>query len=220
MSFSKSSMKKYLAEFIGTFALVFCGTGSIIVDQEIGGVELVGIAAAFGIIITAMIYIFGSVSGAHINPAVTLSFWLGKKMPRGDVFPYIISQIAGAFLASGILLYLFPENENLGSTLPTAGIGASVIVEIIMTFFMMLTILGITARKEFSHLAGLVIGLTVTGIIFMAGPISGGSFNPARSIAPAILSGNISSLWLYLIFPSIGAIAAMLLWKFVFAEDD
>ncbi len=212
-------MKKYLAEFIGTFALVFCGTGSIIVDQEFGGVGLIGIAAAFGIIITAMIYIFGNISGAHINPAVTIALYFGKKMPRNEVLGYIIAQILGAFLASAILLLMFPSNKILGSTLPIGGVTESIVIEIIMTFFMMLTILGITARKEYSNLVGLVIGLTVTGIIFMAGPISGGSFNPARSIAPAVLSGNVSSLWIYLIFPTIGTIMAVFLWKYVFEKE-
>jgi len=166
-----------------------------------------------------MIYIFGSVSGAHINPAVTIALYFGKKMPRNEVLGYIVAQILGAFLASAILLLMFPSNKVLGSTLPIGGVTESIVIEIIMTFFMMLTILGITARKEYSNLVGLVIGLTVTGIIFMAGPISGGSFNPARSIAPAVLSGNVSSLGIYLIFPTIGAIMAVLLWKYVFEKE-
>ena len=207
-------MKKYIAEFIGTFALVFCGTGAIIINQQSGGdLGLLGIAAVFGIIITAMIYIFGPLSGAHINPAVTISLALGKLMSKNQVAGYIISQLSGAVLASSILSLMFPENQFLGATLPSGSILQSFSIEFILTFFLMLTVLGVTSKKEFSSLAGLIIGLTVAGIILFAGPISGGSFNPSRSIAPAILSGNLNSLWIYITAPTLGAILAVFLWK-------
>lgn len=207
-------MKKYLAEFIGTFALVFCGTGAIIVNQQTGGsLGLIGIALAFGLIISAMIYIFGNISGAHINPSVTIALTIGKLMTKKEASIYILAQIFGAVFASGLLKFMFPENLTLGATIPSGELLQSFILETVLTFFLMLTILGVTAKKEFSNMVGLIIGLVVTGIILFGGPISGGSFNPARSFAPAIVSGNFTALWIYVIAPTVGAIGAMLLWK-------
>lgn len=207
-------MKKYTAEFIGTFALVFCGTGAIIVnEQSSGSLGLVGIAFACGIIVTAMIYVFGTISGTHINPAVTIALLIGKLTSKKEAFFYIISQLAGAFLASILLKIMFPTNLSLGATLPAGALSQSFILEFILTFFLMLTILGVASKKEFSNIAGLIIGLVVTGIILFAGPISGGSFNPARSIAPAVVSGNVTALWIYITAPILGSIIAMLLWK-------
>lgn len=207
-------MKKYTAEFIGTFALVFCGTGAIIVnEQSSGSLGLVGIAFACGIIVTAMIYVFGTISGTHINPAVTIALLIGKLTSKKEAFFYIISQLAGAFLASILLKIMFPTNLSLGATLPAGALAQSFILEFILTFFLMLTILGVASKKEFSNIAGLIIGLVVTGIILFAGPISGGSFNPARSIAPAVVSGNVTALWIYITAPILGSIIAMLLWK-------
>lgn len=208
-------IKKYIAEFIGTFALVFCGTGAIIVNQQSSGsLGLVGISLAFGIIVSAVIYVFGNISGSHINPSVTIALLLGKVMTKKDASFYIIAQILGAILASGLLKFMFSENLTLGATLPSGGLFQSFILEAVLTFFLMLTILGITSKKEFSAMAGLMIGLVVTGNILFAGPISGGSFNPARSFAPALLSGNLTTLWIYIAAPTLGAILAMLVWKF------
>ncbi len=207
-------MKKYTAEYIGTFTLVFCGTGAIIVNQQTNGaLGLLGIAFAFGLIITSIIYIFGSISGAHINPAVTISLAIGNLMPKNEVVGYLIAQIFGAITASTLLHILFPENVKLGATMPSNGILQSFIIEFIMTFFLMLTILGLATKKENANISGIVIGLTVTGLILLAGPISGGSFNPARSIAPAIVSKNITNLWIYIIAPILGAILSVFVWK-------
>lgn len=207
-------MKKYLAELIGTFALVFVGTGSVIVNDLSGGsLGLVGISLAFGIIISAMIYVFGNISGTHINPAVTIALVIGKVMAKKDALFYVIAQTIGAILASVLLKFLFFENETLGATIPTGGLLQSFIIEFILTFFLMLSILGVTTKKEFSNIAGLLIGLVVTGIILFAGPISGGSFNPARSFAPALVSGNLTALWIYIMAPTLGAVLAMLIWK-------
>ena len=207
-------MKKYLAEFIGTFALVFCGTGAIIVnEQSNGNLGLIGIALTFGIIVSAMIYIFGNISGAHINPAVTIALVVGKLTTIKDASFYIFAQILGAILASVLLKFMFSENLTLGATIPSGELLQSFILEFVLTFFLMLTILGIASKEEFSIIAGLIIGLVVTGIILFAGPMSGGSFNPARSFAPAIVSGNITALWIYIIAPTLGAIVAMLIWK-------
>jgi aquaporin Z len=213
-------MKKYLAEFIGTFALVFFGTGAVIVDQQTGGsLGLLGISAAFGISITAMIYVFGTISGTHINPAVTISLALGKLMPKNEVLGYIIGQVLGGILASTVLFFLFPDNQSLGTTIPSGQIIQSFSIELIVTSFLMLTILGVTSKKEWSNLSGLVIGLMVTGMILFAGPISGGSFNPARSLAPAIISGNFTALWIYLIAPTAGAILAVFVWKIINRDE-
>lgn len=207
-------MKKYIVEFIGTFALVFCGTGAIIVNEQTNAsLGLIGIALTFGIIISAMIYVFGNISGTHINPSVTIALVIGKLTSSKDGSFYIFAQILGSILASVLLKFLFAENLTLGATIPTGELLQSFILEIVLTFFLMLTILGVTSKKEFSNVAGLIIGIVVTGIILFAGPISGGSFNPARSLAPAIVSGNLTALWIYLIAPTLGAIVAMFVWK-------
>lgn len=213
-------MKKYIAEFIGTFALVFCGTGAAIVNQQTdGSLGLIGISLTFGIIITAMIYSFGSISGTHINPAVTIALVIGKLTSLKDATAYILAQILGALVASYLLKFMFPENLTLGGTVPSGEFTQSFIIEFILTFFLMLTILAVTSKKEFSSIAGLIIGLVVTGIILFAGPISGGSFNPARSLAPAIASENYTALWIYLTAPTLGAIAALSTWKGVCGEE-
>jgi aquaporin Z len=209
-------MKKYLAECIGTFALVFFGTGAIVVNEHTNGdVGIVGIALAFGLIIIAMIYTFGAISGAHINPAVTISFALDKKISVKDTLFYIVFQVIGAILASLVLHILFPNNQNLGTTFVSGTVWQSFIMEVIATFFMMLTIYGSTQNgpKKTKAFAGIVIGFTVLGLIFVAGPISGGSFNPARSLGPALVSGNLQHLWLYLSAPILGTVFALFVWK-------
>lgn len=214
-------MKKYIAEFIGTFALVFCGTGAIILDQQTGGsLGLVGIAFAFGIIVTAMIYVFGTISGTHINPSVTIALTIGKLTSIKEASFYIMAQILGALAASGLLRIIFPQSLTLGATIPAGELLQSFSLEFILTFFLMLTILSVTSKKEFSNMAGLIIGLVVTGIILIAGPISGGSFNPARSLAPAIVSGNLTSLWIYITAPTLGAILAVFLWKSIHKTEE
>lgn len=208
-------MKKYLAEFIGTFALMFCGTGAIIINQETGGViSHVGIAATFGLIVMCMIYTFGEISGAHLNPAVTIGFFISGKFEKKEVLPYIGSQIGGAFLATFILKFLFPLNQNLGATLPSGTQMQSFILEIILTFLLMLVILNVSqGSKETGLFAGIAIGGTVLLEAMFAGPICGASMNPARSLSPAIVSGNMAALWIYVSAPLLGVILAVLAWK-------
>lgn len=207
-------MRKYLAEFIGTFALVFFGTGAIIInEQSNGNLGLVGIAFTFGIIVAAMIYVFGAISGTHINPSVTIALAIKKVVSKKDAVWYICAQILGAIVASTLLQFMFPKNSTLGATVPSGTVAQSFIVEGITTFFLMITILGMTAKKEFSNISGLIIGLLVTGLIFFAGPISGGSFNPARSLSPALVSRNFNAIWIYMFAPTLGAIAAVFVWK-------
>ncbi len=208
-------IKKYVAEIIGTFGLVFCGTGAIIIDQQTNGaIGHIGVAITFGLIVLAMIYTFGDTSGAHFNPAVTLGFAIAKRFDSKQILPYIISQIAGAFLATIVLKFLFPDNANLGSTLPAGSQMQSFILEFILTYFLMLVIISVSqGSKEVGVLAGIAIGATVGLEAMFAGSICGASMNPARSLAPAIVSGNIQTRWIYLIAPVLGAIAATLTWR-------
>lgn len=210
-------MKKYIAEFIGTFALVFCGTGAIIIDQQTGGqIGHAGIAITFGLIVTVMIYTFGEISGAHFNPAVTTGFYIAGLFEKKEIIPFIISQIAGAFAASALLHFLFPENINLGATLPSGSEMQSFMLETVLTFFLMLVILFTSqGSKEVGVLAGIAIGATVLLEAMFAGPICGASMNPARSLAPAIISRNHTAIWVYLTSPFLGATGATFTWRFL-----
>lgn len=214
-------MRKYVAEAIGTFALVFCGTGAIIINQQNGGViGHAGIAATFGLIVTAMIYTFGGVSGAHFNPAVTIAFTLAKLFKPKDVLPYIAAQLAGALLASLLLKCLFPANATLGATMPAGSDMQSFILETVLTFFLMLVILFTSqGSKEVGVMAGIAIGATVLLEAMFAGPICGASMNPARSIAPALASGHLAHVWLYLIAPVVGAVGAVPVWKYLISKS-
>lgn len=208
-------MKKYLAELIGTFGLVFCGTGAIIINESANGsITHLGIAMTFGLIVLAMIYAFGHISGAHFNPAVTLGFAIADRFQMRSILPYIISQVAGAFIATLLLKVLFPDNVNLGATIPSGSMQQSFILETVLTFLLMLVILNVSQEsKETRILAGIAIGATVGLEAIFAGPISGASMNPARSLSPAIVSGNINSLWIYLIAPVTGSTLAAFTWK-------
>jgi aquaporin Z len=207
-------VNKYIAELIGTFALVFCGTGSIIINEISGGaVGNTGIAMTFGFIVTAMIYSVGDVSGAHFNPAVSIGFGLAKKMPPKEIIPYIIAQLLGALLASACLKFLFPEALTMGQTLPAGPVMQTFILEVILTYFLMFVIINVaTGSKEVGILAGLAIGLTVLLEAAFAGPITGASMNPARSIAPAIFAGELQHLWVYILAPIIGSALAVGSW--------
>jgi aquaporin NIP len=197
---------------IATFALVFAGTGAVVINETTGGaVSHVGIALTFGLIVLAMIYTVGDISGAHLNPAVTVGFWAARRLPGRDVVPYIGSQLAGALLASGLLRLLFPESKWLGATLPAGSEWQSFILETVLTFFLMLTILNVsTGAKEKGITAGIAVGAVIALEAMFAGPICGASMNPARSLAPAAISGHLEHLWIYLAAPPLGAYAAML----------
>jgi aquaporin Z len=210
-------MRKYFAEFIGTFALVFCGTGAIIINQETGGViSHAGVAITFGLIVSAMIYTFGDISGAHMNPAVTIAFRLAKLFPTRKILPYVLSQSAGAFIASLCLKFLFPNNETLGATLPAGSAMQSFILEAILSFILMLVIMNVASgSKEKGMFAGIAIGSVVLLEAMFAGPVCGASMNPARSLAPAIVSGHVEHLWVYMIAPLTGTCAAVFTWQFL-----
>jgi aquaporin Z len=215
-------VRKYIAEAIGTFALVFCGTGAIVINQETNGtVSYAGIAMTFGLIVMSMIYALGNISGAHLNPAVSIAFTLAGRFSLKELFPYIISQTAGAVLASLILRYLFPGNELLGTTLPAGTDGQSFILEFILTFFLMLVIINVaTGSKEQGMFAGLAIGAVVLLEAMFAGPICGASMNPARSLGPALVSGHTEHLWIYLTATIAGAALAIPTWKFLVKNDN
>lgn len=204
-------MKKLVAEFLGTFALVFAGTGAITINDVSGGsITHVGIALTFGLVVLAMIYTMGDVSGAHLNPAVTVAFWISGRFPGALVAAYAGVQIAGAVAASLVLHWLFPKHPTLGMTLPAGSEGQSFVLEFILTFILMLVILNVsTGAKEKGITAGIAVGAVIALEAMFAGPICGACMNPARSIAPALVSMNFAHLWLYLAAPVLGAVLAV-----------
>ncbi len=214
-------MKKYISEFIGTFAMIFCGTGAMTINEVTGGdVTHVGIAMTWGLIVMAMIYAFGETSGAHFNPAVSLAFAHAKKFSWREVPKYILAQILGAFSASLILWFLFPSSEILGATIPTVDVWRAFVLEFLLTFFLMVVIINVsTGSKEIGAVAGIAIGAVVLLEAMFAGPITNASMNPARSIAPAFVSGNLQHLWMYIIAPILGALLAVISCKMVKEEN-
>jgi len=214
-------MKNYIAEFIGTFAMVFCGTGAMTINEVTGGdVTHVGIGITWGLIVMVMIYAFGEISGAHFNPAVSIAFAYAKKFSWKEVPKYIFFQTAGAFAASLLLMWLFPKSELLGATIPSVDVWRAFVLELILTFFLMVVIINVsTGSKETGMMAGIAIGGVVLLEALFAGPITNASMNPARSLAPNIVSGNIEGLWLYILAPIIGALLAVVSCKFVKHEN-
>lgn len=209
------TMRKYVAEALGTYGLVFAGTGAVVIDSvTAGGVTHVGIALTFGLVVMAMIYAVGDVSGAHLNPAVTLGFLFARRLPGRCVLPYITSQLAGAFLASFTLLMLFGNHASLGATLPAGSAWQSLGLEAVLTGLLMFVILCVsTGPKEVGTMAGIAVGGVIALEALFAGPICGASMNPARSLAPALLSGNLHALWVYLTAPILGSAISVPLWR-------
>jgi len=204
-------MRKLAAELIGTFILVFAGTGAIIVDESSSGaVSHVGVALTFGLVVLAMIYAVGDVSGAHLNPAVTLGFFAARRLEPRWVGPYIACQCVGAILASVVLRLMFPSHTTLGATMPAGGAMQSFVLEAILTFILMFVILSVsTGPKEKGTMAGIAVGAVIGLEALFAGPISGASMNPARSLAPALVSLHLDYLWVYLTAPVLGAVASV-----------
>jgi aquaporin Z len=204
-------MRRLAAEFLGTFALVFAGTGAIVTNDVRGGaVSHAGVALTFGLVVLAMIYAVGDVSGAHLNPAVTLGFFAARRFAAGWVAPYVLCQTVGAFAASGLLRLLFPGQGTLGATLPAGPPEQSFALEVVLTLLLMFVILSVsTGAKEKGITAGIAVGAVIGLEALFAGPICGASMNPARSLAPAVVSGHVESLWVYLTAPVLGALMAV-----------
>lgn len=208
-------MRQFAAEFLGTYILVFAGCGAIVVNTVSGGaITHPGIALTFGLVVLAMIYAVGDVSGAHLNPAVSLGFVVAGRFPLRTLPRYVLAQCLGALVAGGTLRLLFPDHQTLGATVPSGLPLQSFVLEAILTFILMFVILGVsTGAKEKGVLAGIAVGAVIAFEAMFAGPICGASMNPARSLGPALVSGQVvpmQHLWLYLTAPCLGAIVGVL----------
>ncbi len=214
-------MKKYAAEFLGTFIMVFCGCAAMIINSLTGAITHSGVAITWGLVVMSMIYAFGEISGAHFNPAVTVAFAYAKKFSWKEVPKYVIAQFLGALAAAYMLLFLFPESEFLGGTNLIEGFNPykAFVLELLLTYFLMVVIINVsTGSKEIGTMAAIAVGAVILLEAMFAGPITKASMNPIRSLAPAIASGQFKHLWLYLIAPFIGALLAVMSCKFI--KDD
>lgn len=204
-----------VAEAVGTFALVFAGTGAVVVAAQTGVVTHVGVSLTFGLVIMAMIFAVGDVSGAHFNPAVTVAFWAARRFPGREVGPYILAQCLAAIAASVLLRGMYVDQPldqlgSLGITVPAGAWWQSAVLELVLTMFLMFVILHVsTGAKERGITAAIAIGGTVALAALFGGPVSGASMNPARSLGPAIVAGRLAELPLYIITPVAGALLAV-----------
>jgi aquaporin NIP len=211
-----------LAEALAAFALVFAGCGAIVADAERGGaLGTVGIALVFGLVIMVMVYATGHLSGAHINPAVTIAFTLTRHLPLRDAAVYIAAQLAGATLGALVLLAIWPgQPANLGATVPSVGEGSAFVYELVMTGLLMFVIVAVaTDTRAVGAAAAIAIGGTIGLDALFGGPITGASMNPARSLGPALASGEWSSIWIYLTAPPIGAALGAFAYQLIRGES-
>ena len=208
-----------VAEAIGTFALVFAGCGAIMVDAKTGALGHIGIAFSFGLVIMVMIYALGHVSGAHLNPAVTFSFALTRHFPWTRTAAYWLAQLAGALVAAALLRGSLGDIAHLGATYPSGTDGQAFLWETVLSFFLMLVIMAVaTDTRAVGEAAAIAIGGTVGLDAMFGGPISGASMNPARSLGPAIVTGDLHAIWIYLLAPIAGAALAALTYTFIRGE--
>lgn len=221
--------QKFFAECIGTFILVLGGCGTAVFASSQGFVGILGVALAFGLTIVAAAYGIGHISGAHLNPAVSLGVWASGRMPGKDLVPYIVAQVLGAIIAAGVIFVIASGKEGFdaGAGFASNGYGehspagyslmAALIAETVLTFVFLLVILGATDKASPSGFAGLAIGLTLTLIHLISIPITNTSVNPARSISQAIFAGGwaLEQLWLFILAPIVGAILAGFVYKSV-----
>jgi aquaporin Z len=199
-------MRILVAEAFGTFCLVFAGTGAVVVNDTHGGITHIGVALTFGLVVLAMIYALGDVSGCHLNPAVTLGFVAARRFGWNRVVPYILAQVAGAVAASLAVWSMFPTHPTLGATFPAGTVVQSWVMEFLLTLMLMFVILSVsTGAKEKGMLAGVAVGAVIALEAMFGGPVSGASMNPARSLAPAVVAGRLEHLWVYLTAPVFGA---------------
>jgi MIP family channel proteins len=213
--------RRAAAECLGVFALVFAGCGAIVTEAaDPGSLGTVGIALVFGLVVMAMVYATGHLSGAHLNPAVTLAFVLTRHFPRTEAAAYVGAQAAGALAAAALLAAIWPsEPAALGATLPTIGTGSAFVYEVVLTAFLMFVIMAVaTDARAVGAAAAIAIGGTVGLDALFGGPITGASMNPARSLGPALLSGELRDLWLYLVAPPVGAALGALAYQLVRGE--
>ena len=205
-----------VAEAIGTFALVFAGCGAIMVDAKTGVLGHVGVAITFGLVIMAMIYAVGHVSGAHFNPAVTFSFALARHFPKRHLVPYWGAQLAGALIAASILRGSLGNIAHVGATYPSGTDAQAFLWEAVLSFFLMFVIMAVaTDTRAVGEAAAIAIGGTVGLDAMFGGPITGASMNPARSLGPGIVTGDLNAIWIYLLAPIAGASIAALAYTFV-----
>lgn len=215
-------LRRAAAEGIGVFALVFAGCGAIVTEAEHpGALGVVGIAFVFGLIVMAMVYATGHLSGAHLNPAVTLAFALTRHFPRAEAVAYLLAQLTGALVAAGLLAAVWPDQPAaLGTTLPTVGVGSAFVYEVVLTAFLMFVIMAVaTDTRAVGAGAAIAIGGTVGLDALFGGPITGASMNPARSLGPALVSGELHDLWIYLTAPLLGAALGALAYQLVRGEQ-
>ena len=208
------------AEAIGTFALVFAGCGAIMVDSKTSALGHVGVAISFGLVIMVMIYAVGHISGAHFNGAVTFAFALSRHFPWPRALAYWTAQLVGAFAAALLLRASLGDIADVGTTQPSGSQGQAFLWELILTFFLLFVIMAVaTDTRAVGEAAAIAIGGTIALDALFGGPITGASMNPARSIAPALVSGNLHALWLYVTAPVVGASIGALAYRFVRGED-
>lgn len=209
-------ISQYLAEFIGTFFLIFFGCGSMILAELNPNYQSAFIPIIWGGAVSIMIYAVGHLSGAHFNPAVTLAFWSVKRFPGKRVIGYILSQIAGAILASFVHLIIWGAEHQFGSTQISIALSGGILVELILSFVLMFVIISVaTDSRAVGELAGIAIGSTVALCSFVGGPLTNASMNPARSLAPAILNGSFQNLWVYLVITVIGTILGARVYEWI-----
>jgi len=207
------------AEAIGTFALVFAGAGAIVVDSKTHALGHVGVAIVFGLVIMAMIYAVGHISGAHFNPSVSFAFALTRHFPWRHAAAYWLAQVAGALAAAALLRASLGDRAHVGATLPAGSQGQAFLWELILTFFLMFVIMSVaTDTRAVGEAAAIAIGGTVGLDAMFDGPITGASMNPARSLGPALVSGDLHALWLYIAAPLAGAGLGALAYQFVRGE--
>lgn len=215
-------LKKLLAEFIGTFVLVLFGTGTAVLGGGIEGIGTLGIAMAFGLSIVAMAYSIGTISGCHVNPAVSIAMFVNKRMSAMELACYLLAQILGGLLGTATLVTILKSSnmslDNLGqNSFGNLGLSGSFLVEFILTFVFILVIIAVTGKRGNAQLAGLVIGFTLVLVHLLGIPLTGTSVNPARSLAPALFAGGeaVSQLWVFIVAPIVGGIVAAIVGKFV-----
>jgi aquaporin NIP len=209
-------VRSLLAEAIGTFALVFAGCGAIVVDAKTAALGHVGVAFTFGLVIMVMIYALGHISGAHLNPAVTFAFALTRHFPWTRTLGYWAAQATGALTAAALVLGSLGRHAHDGATLPSGSEGQAFLWELVLSFFLMLVIMAVaTDTRAVGEAAAIAIGGTVGLDALFGGPITGASMNPARSLGPAVVSGDLHGLWIYLLAPLLGATLAGLAYQFL-----